>query len=86
MNGFCYFIATSFKEIASETSRSVSAKQNDAMPLKKHLICVRWEDITTKELMTLHGVITNVARCVKGCVKEFFFTVLQGHIFKEENL
>jgi hypothetical protein len=42
------------------------------MPLKKHSICVGWEDITTKELIAFHGVIFNMARRVKCSIKDSF--------------
>jgi hypothetical protein len=53
------FSATLFDEIAAETNRYVSEKINKAMPLKKHLNWVGWE-----ELMAIHGVILNMARHV----------------------
>lgn len=34
------------------------------MPLEKHLIWVRWEDVTTEELMAFHGVMLNMAKHV----------------------
>jgi hypothetical protein len=47
-------------------------KINEAMPLKKYLIWVGWEDITTDELTRVfHGVMFNMARHVK-CFKDFF--------------
>jgi hypothetical protein len=42
------------------------------MPLKKHLIWVRWEDVTAEELTLFHGVILNMARHVKSYIKNFF--------------
>jgi hypothetical protein len=39
------------------------------MPLKKYLIWVGWEDITTNELIVFHGVIFNMAQCVKSFIK-----------------
>jgi hypothetical protein len=67
-----FFSATLFDEIAAETNRYVCEKINKAMPLKKHSIWVRWEDVTTEELMAFHGVILNMARHVKSSVTDFF--------------
>jgi hypothetical protein len=41
------------------------------MPLKKHFIWDRWEDVTTEDLKVFHGVILNMSRCVKCSVKDF---------------
>jgi hypothetical protein len=71
-NFFRSISASLFEEIAAETSRYVSEKMNVAMPLKKVLIWFWWEDITTEDLMAFHGVILNMARCVKCSVRDFF--------------
>jgi hypothetical protein len=69
---FLIFNAALFKEIAAEADSYIRKKISEAMPLKKHLVLVGWEDVNTAELMAFHGVMLNMARLVKCSIKDFF--------------